>query len=259
MPELPDVEIYRRRLDANSLHKAVDHTHVHDESLLEGASRQKIAQALIGRPLDSTRRHGKYLGAHAAQGGWLLLHFGMTGDLLASSDGAPEHTALRLDFDDGSHLDFINRRRLGKIAWTDDFDDFLEREGLGPDAMSLELDAFRQMLDGRRGSIKSLLMNQSAVAGLGNVYTDETLFHAGVRPDRTAGKLSYDEAGAIHRAMRHILRTAIERGADPDDMPESWILPRRRENDPRCPGCDRALETATVGGRTTYWCRECQR
>ncbi len=278
MPELPDVELRRRCLAKTSLGHAVAHVHVHDPSLLTGTSRQQLAARLVGRVLDRTRRHGKHLGVHAGPngggepaegagddddgGGWLRLHFGMTGDLVSRRNGAPAngpppHAALTLELDDGGRLHFLDRRRLGEIGWVPDFDRFVAERDLGPDALDVGLEDFRDRLAHRRAAIKSVLLDQGTIAGVGNVYADEALLMAGIRPDRPAGGLTEREAGSLHRALRHVLRTAIDRDADPGAVPATWILPRR-EPGADCPRCGRPLERGEVGGRPTYRCPRCQ-
>lgn len=260
MPELPDVEVFKEVVDATSLHQAIAHTHVRDESLLSGTSRQKLARAMSGRRLESTRRHGKHLGVQVDESGWLLLHFGMTGAVESYRDpGAePEYSALVIDFEGGAHLAFTSRRRFGKIAWTEDFDAFIESEQLGPDAFGMDLADFRALIRASRGGIKSLLMSQDRIAGLGNVYSDEALFRARIAPERPCEDLSDDEIGTLHRAMRRVLETAIERRADPEKMPDSWLLPRREKGE-RCPRCGGEIEKSSVAGRSSWFCQSCQR
>jgi formamidopyrimidine-DNA glycosylase len=276
MPELPDVELRRRHLHATSVGRAVVHVHVHDPSLLTGTSRQQLAARLVGRVLDRTRRHGKHLGLHAGpngdgdsaggsdgdDGGWLRLHFGMTGDLVSRQDGAPangppSHAALTLELDDGGRLHVLDRRRLGEIGWVPDFDRFVAERDLGPDALDVGLEDFRDRLAHRQAAIKSVLLDQGTIAGVGNVYADEALLIAGIRPDRAAEAVTEREAGSLHRALRHVLRTAIDRGADPEAVPATWILPRR-EPGADCPRCGRPLERGEVSGRATYRCPRCQ-
>lgn len=259
MPELPDVETLKRYVDATSLHRRVQHLHVFDTSLLEDVSRQKLVAALVGAPFDRTTRHGKYLGVHSSGGSWLLLHFGMTGDLSAQNRDRelPEFTALEIDFADGLRLAYTNARRLGTIAVAADFDAFVADRKLGPDALGIGLAAFRDVLAGHHGALKPLLMNQQVIAGLGNEYVDETLYQAGLRPDRPVDELSDSEVKRLHRTLARILKTAIDRHADPESFPSGW-LQRRRSAGRSCPRCAGEIVKSRVGGRATYWCPACQ-
>ncbi|MGA7273022.1 MAG: DNA-formamidopyrimidine glycosylase family protein [Acidimicrobiia bacterium] len=183
MPELPDVQVFKELVDATSLHRRVENLMLRQE-LVEETDPQTIRDHLRGSHLTETRRHGKHLFVHIDDNGWLRLHFGMTGDLVSYSKGdEPKYTQLRIDFDDGSHLAYSSKRKFGTISWVGDVEQFIEDHELGPDATNdLDLDRFGRVLAQRRGSIKGTLMNQEALAGLGNVYVDAILFQAGIRP-----------------------------------------------------------------------------
>jgi len=257
MPELPDVQVFREYLDATALHRSVATTRVRDELLLEDVSRQALARRLKGRPLEESRRHGKHLFARAADVGWLRLHFGMTGSLeFRQNAGAlPDHTALSLEFEDGSSLSYLNVRRFGEIGWADDVDGWIEERGLGPDALGLDLRTFRSILEGRRGTIKGALMDQSAIAGIGNVYGDEVLFQSGVHPRTPVAALDDDTVARIHGCVRPVLAQAIE--ARVESFPGSFLVPRREEGAP-CPKCGGTIAKIEVVGRPTYVCPDHQ-
>lgn len=259
MPELPDVESFRRYVDATCLHQTIDDVTLPDAALLAGVSRRRLAQTLPGTQFEKTARHGKHLAVHLAEGHWLLLHFGMTGSLKYYQDAEqePEHTRLLIRFDNGYHLAYINQRKLGRIRLVDNFTEFTKREQLGPDAAEISRATFRQLVIGGRGTIKTRLMNQNIVAGLGNVYVDEILYHAGYHPASKTSQLNAADANALHRTMRRVLATAIKHRGVPGDMPASWLLPQR-DGDGQCPRGHGKLETTKVSGRTTYFCPACQ-
>jgi formamidopyrimidine-DNA glycosylase len=262
MPELPDVAGFKTYLDATALHQRIERTSIRDRRLTRGASPSAIARRLKGRALDETDRHGKFLFARTGDAGWLVLHFGMTGQLHYYHDDAdePDFARMVLDFANGRHLAYINQRRLGRIDFADDPDAFAEAEGLGPDALADDLDraAFVERLAGRRGMIKPALMNQKVIAGIGNVYSDEILFQAGVHPETRVKELSERSLGDLFRVTRRVLRIASERLADVDRFPRGYLLPRRGEGEP-CPRCGHALEKVTVSGRTAIFCPHQQR
>lgn len=262
MPELPDVETWRRYIDATSLHQVIENLEVEAPRMLRGISATELRANLTGRAFETTARHGKFLFIRVDQGPWLLLHFGMTGALKYFKDigEAPAHTRLLVHFASGYNLAGIWQRRLGRIGLAESPADFVRREGLGPDAFDpgVGLDEFRRLLRNRRGGVKSALMDQGLIAGIGNVYSDEILFQAGIQPEAKAADLDPDRATSLHRALRHVLRIAIERQADPERLPDSWLLPHRQEN-ARCPRCGATLRQAQVAGRTAYFCPECQR
>lgn len=259
MPELPDVETFKRYLDATSLHTPIEGVDVESDILGE-VSRRRLGGALRGHPLVKTRRHGKWLFAHVDDGPWLALHFGMTGWLSYAKGPAPDeeddHVQLLLTFDDGYHLAYHCIRKLGTVDLVDEPDAFVRDEGLGPDALALDADAFGDVL-GTRGGVKTALMRQETLAGIGNIYADEILFQARIHPRVALGDLDADDRRRLHRVLRRVLRRAIERGADPDRLPSSWLLPHREEG-ASCPRCGGRVDHIEVGGRSTYLCPRCQ-
>lgn len=262
MPELPDVETFKGYLDSTALHKKIRKTEVSEERILSGVSKQKLARRLKGSELEETKRHGKYLFASIKGDGWLVLHFGMTGELAYYSDphDRPEHARMVLRFENGYELAYVSQRMLGQVSITEDIDSFVAGHGLGPDALRGEVDRerFLEMLEGRKGMIKPALMNQSMIAGIGNVYSDEILFQAKINPKTHVNKLSEEERKGLYRAVRRVLRTAARNGADPEKMPRGYILPHREEGG-KCPVCGGKVNKVTVSGRTSYYCPRCQR
>lgn len=255
MPELPDVEVFKRYVDSTSLHREIADVLLR-ERLVEDVSPQRIRDGLRSARLSETRRHGKHLFARAGDDGWLRLHFGMTGWLGAYSEGEdPDHTELRIDFADGSHLAFVDQRKLGAISWIEDVDEFVQEQGLGPDPLvdDLDLSRFTEIVGGRRGTIKSTLMSQDLIAGLGNVYVDEILFQVGAHPEVEAGELADERLAEIRSVMGHVIETAIDRGADVAELPDTWLLPHREEG-VACPRCGGEIRHTEVSGRTTYYC-----
>lgn len=258
MPELPDVEIFKNYLDATSLHKKITDVKVGNKKVLEGISARKLADTLKGRRLLSTRRHGKYLFVETDDDFWLILHFGMTGYLQYYRQGElPRHTRLLLAFDNGYHLAFICQRMLGRVGLTDSVDAYVESQQLGPDGMTLDYKYFRQALQKSRGIIKSALMKQELVAGIGNIYSDEILFQAGVHPEAKCNQLDEARLKKLYRSIGKVVKTAVAKQADPDKFPRSYLLPHR-EPGGRCPRCGTEIQNIKAGGRTAYFCPKCQ-
>lgn len=261
MPELPDVETFRRYVDATSLHHRIDEIEIDTPRMLKGVTAATLRSRLKGAQFKSTARHGKFLLVEFGDGGWLVLHFGMTGYLeyRKSGEDIPEHTRLIVHFGNDYRLAGIWQRRLGRISLTRSPAHFVQEEGLGPDAWEpgIALDDFRRMIRERRGSIKSALMDQAFIAGIGNVYSDEMLFQSHIHPGAAANSLDEGQLAELHAKMLHVLRVAIERQADPERLPESWLLPRR-EDGQRCPVCRGEVKSLKVSGRTSYICPSCQ-
>jgi formamidopyrimidine-DNA glycosylase len=260
MPELPDVAGFQNYLKATSLHQTISRTRVLDDSLLDNISARQLYPKLKGHQLTGSQRRGKFLLAAVGGGGYLVMHFGMTGELAYSQDAPPpEYAKVLLEFDNGATLAIINKRKLGKVGFTDDADDFFESEGLGPDALSDELDftCFTDRLEERSGKIKPALMNQSIIAGIGNVYADEILYQAAIRPTTAVNKLADKHLKAIHRDMRRVLTVAARHGGDIRKLPASYLLKSRESRGDVCPkGHD--LKTSKISGRTSHHCPICQ-
>ncbi len=259
MPELPDVEVFRRCLEATALHQAIARVDVRDRGVL-GVSPRALRGGLAGRAFTGTRRHGKHLFVATDGGPWLVLHFGMTGFLEYSrtADGASPYARVVFGFANGARLAFDDVRKLGRVSLTDDVDAFVARRRLGPDALALDAGAYRRALARRRGGVKAALMDQTCLAGIGNLYADEILFQAGIHPRRDVATLGERRRDRLYRAIRGVLRTAIRQGVDADRFPRSYLLPRRRAGG-RCPRCGGPLRTTQAAGRTGYFCARHQR
>jgi formamidopyrimidine-DNA glycosylase len=259
MPELPDVEVERRQAERWVVGRAVHHLRVPAPALLEDLSPAVLGRRLHGQRVIRSRRHGKYLFLVTEDGPALLLHFGMTGHLErhAGDMPAPEYTDLALELDDDSRVFYVASRKLGRIALVDDPDAFVAAQGLGPDALGLDRAQFDARARGRRGGTKCWLMDQGAVAGLGNVYSDESLFRARLHPKTPVSRLDAAARDRLFGALSDVLRISIDADADPARLPGDFLLPHR-EPGAVCPRCGGAIERLKACGRTAYFCPSCQ-
>ncbi len=263
MPELPDVAGFKSYIDATALHQPIARTSIKDDRILKGVSRQSLSARLKGKAIGGIRRHGKFLFAMLEDdaSAALVMHFGMTGQpAYFEGDDLPEYTTVVLEFKGGGRLAYICKRMLGRISWADDVDAFIEAEDLGPDALDEQLDwsRFSDLLADRRGAIKSTLMSQSTVAGVGNVYADEICFQARVDPATPVKKMPDKMLKRVYRQMRRVLRMAADRGGKIADYPRTWLLSARERGQDTCPRCDAKLKTKKLSGRTTHFCPDCQ-
>lgn len=262
MPELPDVEIFRRYFESTALHQPVVAVRVPSPSLLEGISAAELGRKLHGRPFVSISRHGKYLFTEVPQRGFLVLHFGMTGFLKYHKrpEEFPEHAGLVTSFENGYQLVFDCQRKFGKIFWSESVKKFLEAKQLGPDPLQdgFNAEVFWRILEQRRGSIKSLLMNQQVLAGIGNIYSDEILFQADIHPRRKVSELNAEESGKLLCCIRSVLLRAIDCRVGEKGWPTDWLLPRRKANE-SCPRCGGRMERIQIAGRHAYCCRKHQK
>ncbi len=200
-----------------------------------------------------------------APSGWITVHFGLTGGLKHWQGIAPEppYTRTRFDFADGRHLAYTDVRRFGAVGLVKDADSFIESERLGADALDPQFDfaAFERALSARKRDIKSVLMDQAAVAGFGNIYSDEVLFQAGSHPKRRTGGLDADARKRLFCQLKRVLQTAVDWGSGaeltPEALPPSFLLPERKRGG-HCPRCGGELCTVKASGRTAYYYPHCQ-
>lgn len=261
MPELPDVEVFRRLFAQKALNLEIAEAFVNSPEMLTGIEADAWRNELVGRQFTETLRHGKHLLTALSSGAWVVWHFGMSGffSVFTRMDHEPPHDRVRIDFASGSRLGYSCQRKLGEVGLTSSPGAFLKEKGLGPDALDPSLDRARfvQSLATKRGSIKSALMDQKLLAGIGNIYSDEILFQASVYPGAKISDLQEERLSAIYEAMHRVLQQAIAAGADPQAMPEGFLLPRR-ESDASCPRCGGAVEKKKFSGRGGFYCPRCQ-
>jgi formamidopyrimidine-DNA glycosylase len=260
MPELPEVETFKQYLDSTSLHQQITKVEVRDAYVLKRVSARELARRLKGHRFENSHRHGKHLFLHADDKLWLRLHFGMTGSLeyLKDDEVAPKTARVIFRFADNCGLAFDDQRKFGEIELIRDVDEFLQTRGLGPDALGVSLSQFKAILGKHRGAVKAILLNQQLIAGIGNLYADEILFRARMHPATEAARMSDKDLARLFRAIRYVLEKAIALKTDFNRLPKSWLLTHRGKAG-RCPRCGRALKSATIGGRTSWFCAHCQK
>ncbi len=259
MPELPDVEVFRRRFGRTSLHRKIEAVRVRKKRVLKGTSASGLGRSLKGDSFEKTERRGKHMFAGTKKGTWLAIHFGMTGTVAHFKDGEeePEYSAVVFCFRDGTNTSYISKRMLGRLRVIGSPDDFIRGRGLGPDALDIGKKEFIRSLSGKSGRVKTAIMDQSLLAGVGNIYADEILFQAGVRPDKSVKKMGDRELGRIYGKMKRVLKKAIEKKARPERFPKSFIIPERGKRG-SCPRCGARVKHIRISSRASYFCPECQ-
>ena len=258
MLELPESDAARRRIADHCLHRTiaaitlgeVSHVDVPDQSTLD---------RLVGTQFRATRRHGKYIFAGTHGGPWLHIHLGMSGSLRVYDDGdtAPDYARITVEFEGTRRLAFRDPRKFGTTAVIDDVDAFIAAKGLGPDAMEIGDNAFAQVIGGTKGAVKSALLDQSKLAGVGNLWSDEALFRCGIMPDARASDLAADRIARLHRAVQDIMGHVMAKNADYSQLPRDWLI-HHREDGTDCPRCGGTITKKKVGGRTAYHCPDHQ-
>lgn len=262
MPELPEVETFRKYIDSTSLHKKIDSAEVKNTRILGKVSSASFKRNLKGAKLNSTKRHGKNLFVEISNNKWLAMHFGMTGFLKYYKDNeqAPEHVRVLFNFNNGYHLAYNCTRMLGKIDLIDDVSGYIEKKKLGTDPIEGKLGVkdFYKLFENKSGSVKSALMNQNILAGIGNIYSDEILFQAGIHPADKVNRLQRNDFKKIYQKMNSVLKKAISIQSDTEKFPGSYLIVNRN-NGEDCPRCTGKIKKQTIGGRSSYFCNEHQK
>jgi formamidopyrimidine-DNA glycosylase len=271
MPELPEVEVIRRRIAPIIESLTIIRVHVNSPKLRLPIP-ANITSDLADQKIIKVDRRGKYLLLRCTAG-TLILHLGMTGDvrMVAAGTSPGRHDHLDIDLTGGIRLRFNDPRRFGSVLWTEK--DPLGHpllQKLGPEPLS---DAFTAsclflLSRGRKISIKQFMMDGTIVSGLGNIYTNEALLRAGIHPKKEAGSLSAKSFERLTDSVREVLLDAIEDGIAAANSPpksdgETAYFPLRlraygRYGEP-CRLCGTAIERIRLGGRSTFFCPKCQK
>jgi formamidopyrimidine-DNA glycosylase len=257
MPELPDVEGFRRELARTLPGSRVRHVDVLDAGVLRNTTARTLARNLTGHRFEKPRRHGKWL-ILPTDGPTLMVHSGMTGHpYFAASDAdeeGQERLVITLDRGEFRYADLRKLRGIWLATTEDQIADVMGKQG--PDALAVDLRTFAGALHGRRGALKSTLMDQSVMSGLGNLLTDEICWRARLNPGRPVTDIDSEEMRRLHGAMKRTLRTAVRHGRVP--RLARWLTRVRDDPDPSCPRCGTRLKRRRIAGRTSVWCPHCQ-
>lgn len=256
MPELPEIELTKQYVDSTSLKKKIVKVDFPSTSLLQSPKAQ-FEKALKGNKIEKTERLGKYLFLKCGEA-WLVLHFGMTGKVeYYQNQEPPKYSHMILTFEDDYKLAYSCKRKLGKLYLTESVEKFKEEHDLGNDALDFSEKEIFELLEKKTGAIKGVLMDQHAIAGIGNVYTDEMLYQVGIHPKSKANKLSEKEKKALFKQIEKVLNTAIKVGGKRSEFPDHYMIKHRKEGD-ECPNGKGKVEMIKVSGRSTYFCPSSQ-
>jgi formamidopyrimidine-DNA glycosylase len=294
MPELPEVETVRRQLEPELVGKRIESATVLDERLTRPEPPRSLERSVAGREVTAVARRGKYLLIGLEGGRTLALHLRMTGNLLIRPPGGggtadlmktdpiggprlyesapePSHVRARFELDDGGELLFTDVRRFGQAVVLDEGDQledyFAARLGIEPLSSELTAERLLDLARDRTAPLKSFLLTQSRVAGIGNIYADEALWRARLHPLSPAGSMKPEHAQRLVEGIVAALEAGLDQGgASIDDyrdarggrgsMQEEFLV-HTREGE-RCPRGDGEIQRIVVGGRSTYFCPVCQ-
>ena len=277
MPELPEVETVANGVDARVRGQRIVRVWTSGKPQTFKSSEAEIVEALTSSTIAKVRRVGKTIvmdlqrkgsGSRGkASSAQFLVHLGMTGRLLVSKPevALPPHTHAVLSLADKREVRFVDPRRFGRLSVVGDVGGYA---GPGVEPTTVSVEEFSKLFKGRKLAIKAALLNQSILHGVGNIYADESLFRAGIRPRKQAGKLTRVELTRLHGSLQTVLKKAIELGGssvsdyvDADGVRGFFQLEHKvygRAGEV-CLDCDTGLKKIVVGGRTTIYCPTCQR
>ncbi|QNI31208.1 DNA-formamidopyrimidine glycosylase [Alloacidobacterium dinghuense] len=274
MPELPEVETVANGVNQRVRGEVIESVWLGSKPEPFKTDPVEMAEALAGRRIERVYRVGKHIvfdlsGENSKAEPQWIVHLGMTGRLLVSTAevAVPAHTHAVLRLASGREVRFVDARRFGRLAihWRASGDGF---QGSGREPLTISIEEFAALFRGRKTSIKAALLNQKLLHGVGNIYADESLFRAGIRPTRIAGRLNKDRLERLRAALQEVLKHAIELGGssvsdyvDADGVKGFFQLEHRvylRGGEP-CLKCGTPIRRMVLGGRGTHYCPACQK
>ena len=269
MPELPEVETIKNELELYVVGRSISGITLFWEGMLRQPSPSEFYTRINGQEITGLKRRGKYLIFSLSNGDLLIIHLKMSGSLLIGKDSSPpaKYTRAIIHLDNGTNIFFPDPRKFGTMQLVRDKDSVVGKLGPEPLAADFTPKILAKRLSKRKASIKAVLIDQSFIAGMGNMYADEALFSAGIYPLRTASILSQGEVERLYHAIQQVLWSAIaNKGASivnylrPDGTPgkahfQFNVAHGRGKN---CPSCGMLLKRVVVRNRGTYFCPHCQ-
>jgi formamidopyrimidine-DNA glycosylase len=266
MPELPEVETIKRDLEKIILGKKISEVFVHNPKVLREISSNEFKKGLVGATFKNILRRAKVLILELSNGKSLVIHLKMTGQLVYPGTGKQARVSFKLS--SGEILDFNDQRLFAELRLMDDWHKFKFIQRLGPEPFDLSLEEFKLLLKTKKTKIKPLLMEQSFISGIGNLYAAECLFRSKISPDRPAQNITNKECEALYSQIKEVLNDAIKHGGSSVDdyvrlSGEKGNYSKLhkvygREGKP-CFVCKTPVKRTTLSGRGTYFCPTCQR
>ncbi len=256
MPELPEAEANRRRIEDECLNRTIEEAVPGEDVTYIDLPGDNERGRLVGRQFTETHRHGKLIFAGSKTGPWICVHLGMTGSLIPFDEGEeepPSATKFLIRFEGSRTLAYRCPRKLGWLRVVDSPQAEIERIGFGPDAMAISRDDFVKIIGGTNGAVKSALIEQKKIAGVGNLWSDEILFKMGILPDSKASDLAASTLREMHGVMQDTLQSVVDTDADYSKLPDEWLI-SHRERGAKCRKCGGTIAKKTVGGRSAYYC-----
>lgn len=261
MPELPEVNTFKKYFEETSLKKRIVEVLVHDDKIIRNMSGPAFADHLTGRTFNSAYRQGKYLFGELDNGHSILFHFAMTGDFKYYIDPSerPRHERFAFRFTNGDYLGFDCPRKFAKILYLENRSAYLQKIKLGPDALLISEEEFLEKTKGRKGSVKGFLLNQSHLAGVGNLYADEACFQARIHPASRMDKIPKKKKIELFRTLQNVLSQAVNERPYYKDYPDEWLWEKWRADGKLAPDGKSKVGHETIAGRTTFYAKGWQK
>jgi len=257
MPELPEVAYQKLYIDSTSLDQQIVKVDTGADKIFQ-SPKKEFKDHLLGNRIEAVSQIGKYLFLKLQQKGFLVVHFGMTGRMdYFNHDEFHKHAQLTLTFDTGGKLSFICPRKFGKLFLTDDVEKFRKEKKLGPHATQISEKDFKMLFSNKKGNVKTALMDQAFIAGLGNLYVDEMLFQTGIHPSSKSENLEAKDLENMYHKMNTILETVYSCKTEGEPVPVTYLR-SHRDAGGECPNGKGSIEMIKIGGRSTYFCPDCQ-
>ncbi|MCM8798569.1 MAG: DNA-formamidopyrimidine glycosylase [Candidatus Omnitrophica bacterium] len=266
MPELPEVETIKRELEKVVLNKKIVEVIVNNPKVIKEPKKEEFVKEVKGATIKNVLRKGKLLILELSSGKSLCIHLKLTGQLIYP--GEPEKARVSFELSDRKFLDYRDRRLLGELRLVDDWKKLKFIQELGPEPFEITLEEFKKMLSEKRTKIKPLLMDQTFLSGVGNLYAAEALFRAHIHPERITHSLTEREKELLFKEIKETLKEAITyKGSSVDQylqlsgQPGEYAKYHKvygREGKP-CFVCKTPVKRIALGGRGTYFCPKCQK
>jgi formamidopyrimidine-DNA glycosylase len=265
MPELPEVETIKRELEKALLGKKILELYVHNPKVIREPSVEKFKKGLTGLTIKNILRKAKVLILELSNGKSLVIHLKMTGQLVYPGKGKEGRVAFKLS--DGKFLDFNDQRLFAELRLLDDWHSLKFIQGLGPEPFDITLEQFKEILSQKKTKIKPLLMDQTFISGIGNLYAAESLFRAKIHPERSSQSLCDKEKDLLYKEIKETLLQAIkykgssvdqyvQLSGEPGDYAKHHKVYDREGKS--CLVCKTPIKRTALGGRGTYFCPHCQ-
>ncbi|WOL19077.1 formamidopyrimidine-DNA glycosylase-like isoform X1 [Canna indica] len=277
MPELPEVEVARRAIEEHCIGKRITECSVADDpKVINGVASSDLESALVGRTIVAALRKGKNLWLRLDSPPFPTFQFGMAGAIyikgvtltkykrsaVSDTDDWPsKYSKVLFKLDDGVEFSFTDKRRFARVRLLENPESLPPISELGPDALldHMSFDIFVQALSKKKIAIKTLLLDQSFISGIGNWIADEVLYQAKIHPLQIASTLSRESCESLHRCIREVIEKALEVGADSSLFPQDWIFHSREKKPGKAFVNGKKIEFITTGGRTTAYVPELQK